>query len=326
MTVVGTVTLAEEISVRLAAVARELAAGGASAATALLDVEPTVLTEISRLLRHSLRPPDRQLGYLVAAALFDLPPLGPTPAHWSQVDDDEDGRSFDIAFVLAAAALGMPFGWSGQQNGRIVNNVLPSRADEHRQVGASSTAELRWHTEDAFRSDRSDLVLLACVRNPGNVGSRLANIRWCRLSDAELAQLRRPLWRISPDDSYGDVEIDDELTGIAPVAADPEGLSLCYDPSYTEPVTADVDALRAYQRLGAELDRCAVEVALSPGDLLILDNTVVAHSRAPFTARYDGTDRWLKRVQVHTTRRPLTAAGDPGRGIVRVEPLTRTET
>jgi L-asparagine oxygenase len=57
-------------------------------------------------------------------------------------------------------------------------------------------------------------------------------------------------------------------------------------------------AARSLRALTDALTAVTVEVATEPGDLLIIDNRVVAHGRTPFTPRYDGHDRWLRRVFV----------------------------
>ena len=40
------------------------------------------------------------------------------------------------------------------------------------------------------------------------------------------------------------------------------------------------------------------EVPLQPGDCIFIDNYRVVHGRNAFKARYDGTDRWLKRINL----------------------------
>ena len=50
------------------------------------------------------------------------------------------------------------------------------------------------------------------------------------------------------------------------------------------------------------------EVVLRPGDVLFIDNYRVVHGRKPFKARYDGTDRWLKRIGVTRDLRKSRAA------------------
>jgi hypothetical protein len=69
---------------------------------------------------------------------------------------------------------------------------------------------------------------------------------------------------------------------------------LRYDPYYTLPPTQKRHR-QALARLEEELERHVQHVRLSAGQLLLIDNARAVHGRAPFTARYDGTDRWLKR-------------------------------
>jgi hypothetical protein len=39
-------------------------------------------------------------------------------------------------------------------------------------------------------------------------------------------------------------------------------------------------------------------VALLPGECLFIDNYKAVHGRSSFKARFDGMDRWLKRVNI----------------------------
>lgn len=46
-------------------------------------------------------------------------------------------------------------------------------------------------------------------------------------------------------------------------------------------------------------DRCQPQgVGLAPGDCVFIDNFRAVHGRKSFRARYDGTDRWLKRLNI----------------------------
>ena len=40
------------------------------------------------------------------------------------------------------------------------------------------------------------------------------------------------------------------------------------------------------------------DVRLQPGDVAFIDNYRAAHGRKSFRARYDGTDRWLKQLNI----------------------------
>jgi L-asparagine oxygenase len=53
---------------------------------------------------------------------------------------------------------------------------------------------------------------------------------------------------------------------------------------------------QALCELAARLRAACRPIVLRPGDMLFLNNRRAVHGRAGFTARYDGEDRWLKRV------------------------------
>ncbi|MCU1389701.1 MAG: L-lysine 3-hydroxylase, partial [Ilumatobacteraceae bacterium] len=63
-------------------------------------------------------------------------------------------------------------------------------------------------------------------------------------------------------------------------------------------VGIDEEAEDALSDLGFALGHHHTSVVLAPGDLLIIDNSMVVHGRSPFAARFDGTDRWLQRAFV----------------------------
>ncbi|MFC7584421.1 TauD/TfdA family dioxygenase [Nonomuraea antimicrobica] len=60
----------------------------------------------------------------------------------------------------------------------------------------------------------------------------------------------------------------------------------------------DVEAERALDALDAALQRAEQDVVVGPGTLLVVDNHLAVHGRKPFEVRYDGTDRWLKKLTV----------------------------
>ena len=59
-------------------------------------------------------------------------------------------------------------------------------------------------------------------------------------------------------------------------------------------------------------------VWLVPGEILIIDNLRSVHGRRPFTARYDGRDRWLRLVNVAADLRRSEGfrTGDHGRAVL----------
>lgn len=286
-----------------AAVAGELAAGGVLGDTVLADATARLPAALAARLGAVVRPPEAGVGYRVVRGLFtEFGEQGPTPLHWKETDR-ERCAPFDIALAMAASLVGRVFGWEDQQDGRIVHNIVPSPGCEALQIGSSSTTALAWHTEDAFHPDRADLLLLACVRNPDAVGSRLSTVASARLGEREIGQLLQPQVVILPDDSYEDEDAARrERIGMATLWPRHGSLGLRYDPSYSVPLTDDAGFRAAYDGLGQALEDGAFMVPLAPGDLLVIDNDAAVHGRVAFQPRYDGTDRWLKRVLVRSSR------------------------
>ncbi|MFE0178403.1 TauD/TfdA family dioxygenase [Streptomyces sp. NPDC059002] len=274
-------------------------------------------------LRRHCRPVDTIDGLFVLRGLtVDDDAAGPTPPGWAHAKDS--GAVHDIALLLLAELMGNPIAWQGQQDGRFVHNIVPSPGHEDEQTGASSTVLLSPHTEDAFHPGRAHLLMLSCVRNHDRVATTAASIRKAELALSDVELLTRPELPILPDDAYAEAQGYAEAAppAVPALFASKDGLTLRFDPAYTPLERAD-DAYRAaYRRLEAELARVSVAVTLDPGEVLVVDNDLVVHGRVPFKARYDGTDRWLKRASVRVPgrrRRPLAEAYEHGYGQAALE-------
>ncbi|WP_054816301.1 TauD/TfdA family dioxygenase [Nocardia arizonensis] len=276
--------------------------------------------ELPAEVRRALRPPAGPAG---AAIVTGLPitdaEFGPTPSDWREAagwscDPARRARSFefDIVTLLLGRCAGEPFGWRGQQDGRLVNNIVPARGHEAEQSGASSETLLCPHTEDAFHPARSNLLMLVCLRNTDGVGTTVSSVRRVELTGEQLRLLAAPTLPILPDVSYGGGHERFDAIPVPTVWSESgystADLTLRYDPAYTPLDDAGVEFRRAYAHLTMELERVCVTATLDPGELLLIDNDVAVHGRVPFTARYDGTDRWLKRVNIRLPERRRRAA------------------
>lgn len=151
--------------------------------------------------------------------------------------------------------------------------------------------------------------MLGCLRNPDLVGTTVSSVRRVHLTADQRRLLSVATLPILPDVSYG---TGHERYSAAPLptlwsSAGPDEATLRYDPAYTPLDDADAEFRAAYARLTAELERVCVTAALAPGEVLLVDNDVAVHGRVPFTARYDGTDRWLKRVNIRLPDRQRRA-------------------
>lgn len=293
---------------------------------ALIEQIDSRVGELPTAVRRALRPPATVAGATIVRGLpLRSDEFGPTPPSWfeaarcgGEVTESPAARAslqLDITMLLLARCAGEPFGWHGQQGGRLVNNIVPSPGHEHEQSGASSKTLLSPHTEDAFHPGRAHLLMLSCLRNPDRVGTTVSSVRQVDLSTAQRRLLSVPTLPILPDVSYGSGH-ERYATPALPTlwhSYDECGratgdLTLRYDPAYTPLDDATVEFRQAYARLTAELERVCLVAALEPGELLLVDNDVAVHGRVPFTARYDGTDRWLKRVNIRLPERRRRSA------------------
>jgi L-asparagine oxygenase len=269
------------------------------------------------LLRGVL-PEDVQLGLRAAmldeqaAAVvvrgFPVPAsVGATPLHWRD-GDPAVTRTADAYLMLLGSAVGEPFAWETLQGGRLVNSILPIPGTELEQTGHSSAALLDFHCEDAFHDLRCDYLGLLSLRNEQRVATTVATVDPGELDPADIAVLRQPRFRIRADDEHrrngADLATGESATAwlaesVVPVlSGGAQAPYLRLDPPYMASVEGDEEAVGALRRLIDRLGESLVDVVLEPGDALFIDNYRAVHGRRAFEARYDGTDRWLRRVML----------------------------
>ncbi|HYO62154.1 MAG TPA: guanitoxin biosynthesis L-enduracididine beta-hydroxylase GntD [Pyrinomonadaceae bacterium] len=289
----------------------------------LMDA-PVLAHELPRRVRAFLNhfkqdePPAG--GCVISTGLVNDADLGPTPAHWKSRPAVSPTLKEEILFVLLNSLLGEPIAWATQQNGYIVHDVLPIKGDEKEQISTGSEQLIWWHNEDAFHPYRGDYVSLMCLRNPDLTPTTLSPVSKARLTRAELEILFEPRFVIKPDESHAEKNGDGQHVRhdedphllsayeqirrmhknppkLAVLYGDPKCPYIRIDPFFMEPPTDD-QTMSALNSLVRSMDEALTEVVLLPGDFLFVDNYRAVHGRKPFKARYDGTDRWLKRMNV----------------------------
>lgn len=232
--------------------------------------------------------------------------LGDTPLRQKDPTSTKTSLEYEMVVMLYGSILGSVFGWATQQEGHIVNDIIPIEAFADKQVGASSKVELAWHTEDAYHPGRADFICLFCLRNPTNAPTTVASIVDVASRRALPEVLFEPCVRIAADDAQAagaeEVGIDDwtesavEPTPI--LSQNGFGLEMCVDPAYMSVASDEEDVHDVVTGFCKAIDEQLTEVVLKPGDLLILNNHRTVHGRRPFKPTRNGRDRWLKRVNV----------------------------
>jgi Fe(II)/alpha-ketoglutarate-dependent arginine beta-hydroxylase len=214
--------------------------------------------------------------------------------------------------------VGEPIGWSTQQDGRLIHDIFPMPGKEQEQLGMGSETLLWWHTEDAFHPLRGDYLGMMCLRNPDRVATTFGTPDLSGLEPRHVELLFQPLFTIRPDESHlkknaGDLsraesELASEYTSIEKMDTAPDKISVLFgdprepylrlDPYFMDEVQQPPEAYEALQALIEQIDSRLQDLVLEPGDVCLIDNFKAVHGRKPFKARYDGEDRWLKRINV----------------------------
>ncbi|GAB2724284.1 guanitoxin biosynthesis L-enduracididine beta-hydroxylase GntD [Streptomyces bullii] len=266
-----------------------------------------------RTFLTTYRRTERSAACLVHGFPVDDARIGPTPRHWRDAVQGESARAQELWLALCGLALGDPFGWATLQDGRIIQNILPIRGDEDRQSGHGSETLLEFHTEDGFHPNRCDYLLLFGLRNPDRVPTIVASVRDVRLDARDRTVLAEDRFHIMPDtehirqlETYAPGHpalprlrgMRDRPVPTAVLSGDRLNPYLRIDRPFMNVLPGDTEAEAALDRLMAELQRVQQDVVVGPGSLLVVDNYRAVHGRRPFTARYDGTDRWLKKLTV----------------------------
>jgi Fe(II)/alpha-ketoglutarate-dependent arginine beta-hydroxylase len=259
---------------------------------------------------------------LISGYPIDQDKIGYTPAHWKNNPDRWKVLEEEMLLVLMGALLGDLFGWATQQDGRIVHDVMPIKGNENEQLGTGSEQLLWWHNEDAFHPYRGDYLGMMCLRNPDKIPTTIGSIDQISIGETEVELLFQPRYTIRPDESHlvknterrlnEPVESEVELTSayhrIRKMNIAPEKLSVLFgnpqspylrlDPYFMDQLEDDPEAQEALNAIINSMDQTIHDLALEPGDFVFVDNYRAVHGRKPFNARYDGQDRWMKRINI----------------------------
>lgn len=285
-----------------------------------------------RLFLEEFRRTEPAAACLIHGFPVDDTSAGPTPDHWETAAAKSTTPLEDMFLAMCGLSLGEPFSWATLQFGQMIQNVFPIRGDEQRLNGHGSEAHLVFHTDDAFHPDSCDYLMLFGVRNKDRVPTFVSSVRDVKLSDEELDALFAPRYFIAPDEEHirqlelhfpghptlaRAIEMRDRPAPVPVLFGARNAPYLRLDGPYMHCAPGDAAAESALDALHAELERIQHEIVVSAGTLLILDNHMAAHGRKSFTAKYDGTDRWLRKLIVgRNLRRSRTNAAAQSRRIL----------
>jgi alpha-ketoglutarate-dependent taurine dioxygenase len=219
--------------------------------------------------------------------------IPPTPTVPPSDDVVEQARKLLLKF---GAHYGIPVGYAQEQNGRLIQHVLPNPKTEYSQMSSSSKTILKLHTETAFHPYKPDWIILMCLRGDENAFTTYA---LCSdilrdLDNGTIQELRKPQFFTTTDESFRRNGEKHRMIRLPILEEGSNGLELCYDDDLMTGENAVAE--RALRTLRYVVESKTREIALESGDVFIINNRKLVHGRKPFQPRYDGTDRWMLRL------------------------------
>lgn len=231
---------------------------------------------------------------IVIDSFLDAPQVLETPPHWSA----ECGTPFDSKLLELCSSIGNVLSFHDLQGGRLIQDILPIIEDANCQVG-SGAIKLELHTEDPSIEGRADYLGFLCVSNIDRIPTIVSMPDFSALSARARTRLKEPVFPIRSDRG-----ISFRSRMVSPlVATSNGGFRMIYDPVYLIREDVEPRDLLAFDELMELVEGSVEDLTLKEGDVAFIDNYQVAHGRPRYSPRYDGTDRWLKRVQI--SLRPL---------------------
>jgi len=245
--------------------------------------------------------------------------LGRTPERHRDPGETERADRHDVLHIFLASLLGEPFGWSSIQNGYVINDVMPVR--EHENIVASSGygVDFDLHTEDAFHQWAGDYLGLMCRRNVDEVPTRLAGFEASELSERTRAVLAQPRFKIGANVAQAVPKVE----RLSPILFG--NLDYPYfriNLNQTSAAPDDDEAKAALDQLVEILRSNVTMVTFLAGDYWYIDNLRVAHGRDRFEPRFNGVDRWLRRLYISSAYR-YTAGFRETPGARLLQPTTK---
>ena len=137
----------------------------------------------------------------------------------------------DDSLIEFAMTLGYPVGYAQEQEGRIIQNIVPVHKTEHGQISTSSKSELALHTETAFHPYKPDYVLLLCVRSDPSAETTYAHLDdiLAKLDKDTIRTLINPWYLTGIDESFRTHGEPDMQIPLSVLGVSDSGWELTYD-------------------------------------------------------------------------------------------------
>jgi L-asparagine oxygenase len=258
--------------------------------------------ELPRRIRevfHEFKLLESSFGLCVRNNPINKSSIGQTPSNLPTDEQAAFATKEEVLHLLYGTLLGEVFVWKFQQQGHIINDIIPIRENSHKQISSGSKYFFELHTEDAFHEFRGEYFGLMCLRNPKRIPTTVSSITNIDLDPRVKRVLFESRFLIRPNYVVYDLDSrEDDNKPEAILFGDRDSPYIRINALSTRPVANDEEAGFALDALLQALNRTMIDLVLDSGDCCYLDNFKAVHGRKPYSPEYDGTDRWMKRIVI----------------------------
>ena len=262
------------------------------------SVSPSLLTLLSQLRNNEI-PALVVRGFLISAFLPATPPNG--------VLDDINLVSQPLEILLGMfEVMGVsPVAYAGENRDRFIRHVVPARTALNEVSSHGSLLALHCHIDNphlpignesceeecsapnyiAWLGLRCDTVVPTSVVLLEEVLSALPAF--------VVDSLKKPIFDVHRPPSFG---VGSAERHRAPLLVPDADGALCTRYGFADSTDAESTYALELFSLVVNDSRMAHQVLLPQGDVLLINNQKVLHSRSTFVPRGDGADRWLLRL------------------------------
>lgn len=207
----------------------------------------------------------------------------------------------EAAHILLASCLGQVFTYDTIQFGNFINDIIPVPEDADLPISSGSSNLFDFHTEDAFHAIPGDFLGLLCARNNDCIPTIISFIQDTALSQKCIETLRQERFYVRPNIAHQVAADGVPRRSILFGSNNHRYLRVNFNKTSAAP--GDEDAVAALHELHVALENSQQEIALRAGEAIYIDNLRVAHGRKPYAPKFNGKDRWLKRLYVQSAWR-----------------------
>ncbi len=221
--------------------------------------------------------------------------FGSTPTKIAESFEKETISKIEILHCLISSVLGEIFTWSSIQNGNIINEVFPIKENMDKPISSGSNNVFDLHTEDAFHPFMGEYLSLFCLKNFNNAATILSSFDISEMSEKVIDILFEKRFLIGPNIAHN-VNTQNEKFSI--LFGNRKFPFLRINLNNIKVLKNDDDARNALDTITRVLQENIIKYPMKSGDLMFIDNFRTVHGRDIYYPKYDGTDRWLKRLYI----------------------------